>query len=179
MWRPFVIDASVWVDYLIPGLIGTIQAVVLAVAFAGIFGIVFGMGRLSTKTWIRWPPGVIVEFFRSVPVLLMMVFAYFGYFATSTIVAAQHRPSGRCRASPDPLQRFGHRRAGPLGRLLPVVVLKDSALGTAITYPELLTWAKTLGQPSATPFPPTWWLRRSSSCSTTSSPGSRSSPSTG
>ena len=34
-----------------------------------------------------------------------------------------------------------------------VVVLKDSALGYAITYPELLNWAKTLGSAYANTVP--------------------------
>lgn len=184
MWTPFVTDPSLWLDYLIPGLIGTIQAAVLAVIFAGIFGIVFGMGRLSTTTWIRWICGAVVEFFRSVPVLLMMVFAYFGYFATSSIVPNSVAPLAAVvlaltlyngsviaelvRSGVYSLPK-GQREAGlsigltpgavlrsielpqALAAMLPalisqfVVVLKDSALGTAITYQELLTWAKTLG----------------------------------
>jgi len=50
------------------------------------------MGRLSPLRPLRWFCGVIVEFFRAVPVLLMMVFAYFGYFATSNIVPNQYAP---------------------------------------------------------------------------------------
>ena len=34
----------------------------------------------------------LLEFFRAVPVLLMMVFAYFGYFATSNLVPNVHAP---------------------------------------------------------------------------------------
>lgn len=184
MWTPFLTDSSVWVDYLVPGLIGTIQAAILAVALAGIFGVVFGMGRLSTNRWIRWFCGVVVEFFRAVPVLLMMVFAYFGYFATSSLVPHSVAPLAAVvlaltlyngsviaelvRSGVYSLPK-GQREAGlsigltpgavlrsielpqALTAMLPalisqfVVVLKDSALGTAITYQELLTWAKTLG----------------------------------
>ncbi len=36
----------------------------------------FGLGRLSHVRAVRWVCGVVVEFFRSVPVLLMMYFAY-------------------------------------------------------------------------------------------------------
>ena len=38
-WKPFVTDSSLWVDYLIPGLIGTLKAAILSVIFAGIFGL--------------------------------------------------------------------------------------------------------------------------------------------
>ena len=50
------------------------------------------MGRLSPIGPVRWFCSVIVEFFRAVPVLLMMVFAYFGYFATSDLVPNVHAP---------------------------------------------------------------------------------------
>ena len=36
------------------------------------FGLVFGMGRLSHLAPVRWVCGIVVEFFRAVPVLLMM-----------------------------------------------------------------------------------------------------------
>jgi glutamate transport system permease protein len=42
-------------------------------------GFVLGVGRLSTHPAIRLPSAVFVEFFRAVPVLIMMIFAYFLY----------------------------------------------------------------------------------------------------
>lgn len=92
MWKPFVTDPEVWTSYLIPGLRGTFTAAVISIVLAVAFGLLFGMGRLSPLAPVRWFCSVIVEFFRSVPVLLMMVFAYFGYFATSNIVPNQHAP---------------------------------------------------------------------------------------
>lgn len=92
MWKPFVTDPEVWTSYLIPGLRGTFTAAVISIVLAVVFGLLFGMGRLSPLAPVRWFCSVIVEFFRSVPVLLMMVFAYFGYFATSNIVPNQHAP---------------------------------------------------------------------------------------
>ncbi|MDV7999833.1 amino acid ABC transporter permease [Rhodococcus sp. IEGM 1408] len=92
MWEPFVTDPEVWTSYLIPGLRGTFTAAVISIVLAVVFGLLFGMGRLSPLAPVRWFCSVIVEFFRSVPVLLMMVFAYFGYFATSDIVPNQHAP---------------------------------------------------------------------------------------
>jgi glutamate transport system permease protein len=41
-----------------------------------VFGLLFGMGRLSQLAPVRWVCGVFVEFLRAVPVLLMMVFFY-------------------------------------------------------------------------------------------------------
>ena len=92
MWEPFVTDPAVWTNYLIPGLKGTFTAAGISIVLAVIFGLVFGMGRLSTIGPVRWFCSVIVEFFRAVPVLLMMVFAYFGYFATSNLVPNVHAP---------------------------------------------------------------------------------------
>jgi glutamate transport system permease protein len=42
-------------------------------------GFLLGVGRLSAHPAIRWPSAVFVEFFRAVPVLIMMIFAYFLY----------------------------------------------------------------------------------------------------
>ncbi|MGX1769105.1 amino acid ABC transporter permease [Dietzia sp. NPDC055343] len=92
MWEPFVIDPEVWTSYLIPGLKGTFTAAGISIVLAVIFGLLFGMGRLSPIGPVRWFCSVIVEFFRAVPVLLMMVFAYFGYFATSDLVPNVHAP---------------------------------------------------------------------------------------
>lgn len=74
-WTPFF-TGSAWTAYLIPGLIGTLTASVLSVVLAGIFGLILGIGRLSMQRWIRIVCGIVVEFFRAVPVLLMMFFAF-------------------------------------------------------------------------------------------------------
>ena len=192
MWKPFITDGSLWANYLIPGLLGTAKAAVLAILGAGIFGIVLGLGRLSETRWLRWLSGVIVEFFRAVPVLLMMVFLYFGYFATSSAIPSSVAPllavavalilyNGSVIAELVRSGVFGlpkgQREAGlsigltpgqtlrtielpqALTAMLPalvsqlVVILKDSALGTAITYGELLTWSKTLGSSYANTVP--------------------------
>jgi glutamate transport system permease protein len=44
-----------------------------------IFGLLFGAGKLSDHGWVRWPCWAVVEFFRAVPVLLLMVFIFFSY----------------------------------------------------------------------------------------------------
>ena len=92
MWKPFFTDPAVWTSYIIPGLKGTFTAAGISIVLAVVFGLLFGMGRLSPFGPVRWFCSVIVEFFRAVPVLLMMVFAYFGFFATSDIVPNQHAP---------------------------------------------------------------------------------------
>jgi len=56
---------------------------------AAVFGLVFGMGRLSHVAAIRWVCGAVVEFFRAVPVLIMMIFAYF-LFAQYDVFPSKH-----------------------------------------------------------------------------------------
>ncbi|MBA3527740.1 MAG: amino acid ABC transporter permease [Propionibacteriaceae bacterium] len=80
-WSPFL-TAEAWTAYLIPGILSTLQAAAISVVLAGILGILLGMGRLSQTGLIRVPCGIFVEFFRSVPVLMMMLFSYyFGLYA--------------------------------------------------------------------------------------------------
>ncbi len=40
---------------------------------------IFGIGKLSDHAWIRWPCWAVVEFFRAVPVLLLMILIFFSY----------------------------------------------------------------------------------------------------
>lgn len=76
LWEPFVTP-----DYvrfiLVDGLLKTLQMAFFSVIFAVVIGVVFGVGKLSEHAWVRWPAWLFVEFFRAVPVLLMMVFAFF------------------------------------------------------------------------------------------------------
>ena len=81
LWTPFL-TASAWTNYLLPGLLGTIVAAVVSVVLSLVFGLALGVGRLVQARWVRWLCGAFVEFFRSVPVLMMMLFAYYaGLFA--------------------------------------------------------------------------------------------------
>ncbi|MFJ5104626.1 amino acid ABC transporter permease [Streptomyces sp. NPDC088554] len=73
-WSPFVTDSRVWTTYLLPGLGNTLKAAALSIVIALPFGALLGIGRLSDHAWVRVPVGVVVEFFRAIPVLLMMVF---------------------------------------------------------------------------------------------------------
>ena len=77
-WHPFL-TANLWKTYVLPGIQGTLTAAALSIVLAGILGLLLGVGRLSHVGAIRWPSAVIVEFFRAVPVLIMMIFAYFLY----------------------------------------------------------------------------------------------------
>jgi len=77
-WEPFL-TANLWRTYILPGIEGTLTAAAVSIALALVLGFVLGVGRLSTHAGIRWVSSVIVEFFRAVPVLIMMIFAYFLY----------------------------------------------------------------------------------------------------
>ena len=77
-WKPFV-SANLWKTYILPGVQGTLTAAAVSIVLALVLGFVLGVGRLSSHNGIRWLSAVIVEFFRAVPVLIMMIFAYFLY----------------------------------------------------------------------------------------------------
>lgn len=74
-WSPFL-SLMTWETYILPGLWGTLRAAFASILLAIVMGVLLGLGRLSEKTWLRWFCGVIVEFFRAIPVLLLMIFAY-------------------------------------------------------------------------------------------------------
>lgn len=75
-WRPFL-TGDLWRTYVLPGILGTLTAAALSIVLAGVLGFALGVGRLSPLRAVRVPCAVIVEFFRAVPVLIMMIFAYF------------------------------------------------------------------------------------------------------
>src|ERR1700722_7642279 len=77
-WEPFT-TADLWRTYVLPGVQGTLTAAVLSIALALALGVVLGVGRLSTVSAVRWVSGAMVEIFRAVPVLIMMIFAFFLY----------------------------------------------------------------------------------------------------
>ncbi|HET8657534.1 MAG TPA: amino acid ABC transporter permease [Micromonosporaceae bacterium] len=172
-WEPLV-DWRIWKQFLIPGLVGTVQAAAVAMVFALAFGIVFAVGRLSEHWWISAPAGAVVEFFRAVPLLLMIFFVFYGmpwliqgpvsaFWAVvigltlynGSVLAEAFRagvlavPSGQSEAA----YALGMRKNQVMQlilvpqaarAMLPVIVsqlvvlLKDTALGYIIAYPELL-----------------------------------------
>ncbi|BCI52816.1 glutamate ABC transporter permease [Mycolicibacterium litorale] len=87
-WEPFL-TSNLWTTYVLPGVQGTLTAAAVSIVLALILGFLLGVGRLSTVVPVRWVCAVIVEFFRAVPVLIMMIFAYFLY-AFYDVFASQH-----------------------------------------------------------------------------------------
>lgn len=74
-WTPFL-RPTTWTTYLLPGILGTISAAAVSIILALLIGAVLGLGRLSPAKPIRAVCGIIVEVFRAIPVLLLMIFAY-------------------------------------------------------------------------------------------------------
>ncbi|KNX37418.1 amino acid ABC transporter permease [Luteipulveratus halotolerans] len=89
-WTPFV-HGEIWNSYLVPGLMGTLKAAAISIVLACVLGGLLALGRLSTVKPIRWIASVIVEFFRAVPVLLMMIFS-FGMYVKYNVVPSEQAP---------------------------------------------------------------------------------------
>ncbi|MGW2964230.1 amino acid ABC transporter permease [Streptomyces sp. NPDC001220] len=90
LWQPFT-TSEAWTTYLLPGLGNTLKAAALAMVIALPLGAVFGIARMSDHAWIRIPAGAVVEFFRAIPVLLLMLFAM-EFYVRSTDVGSDERP---------------------------------------------------------------------------------------
>jgi glutamate transport system permease protein len=80
-------DASTWRFLTVPGtyralldgLLSTLRVAVVAIALALAFGALFAVGRLSDRAVARWPAVAVIEFFRAVPLLLLILFIFLGF----------------------------------------------------------------------------------------------------
>lgn len=80
-------DAQTWefltvpgtYDAILEGLVNTLRVAVVAVALSLAFGGVLAVGRLSRPRVLRWPAIAIIEFFRAVPLLLLILFIFLGF----------------------------------------------------------------------------------------------------
>jgi glutamate transport system permease protein len=90
-WKPFFSGSEAWTTYLLPGLKNTVIAAALAMVIALPLGAVLGIARLSDHAWIRVPVGMIVEFFRAIPVLILMIFGV-ALYSEYTNVSSDDRP---------------------------------------------------------------------------------------
>lgn len=75
-WEPFLTPRYIRA-ILVDGLLVTLQMAVSAIIGAVVFGLVFGIGKLSDHGFVRWPCWLVVEFFRAVPVILLIVFVFY------------------------------------------------------------------------------------------------------
>jgi glutamate transport system permease protein len=173
LWKPFA-QTTTWTQYIVPGLGRTLGAAAVAMALSLIFGLLFAVGRLSDHWWLRVPAGIVVEFFRAVPLLLLIFFIFFGIpFLTEapmspfwavvagltlyngSVLAEAFRagirsvPTGQSEAA----YALGMRKNQVMREILipqaaramlPVIVsqlvvlVKDTALGYIIAFPELM-----------------------------------------
>ncbi|MFJ7984012.1 amino acid ABC transporter permease [Streptomyces sp. NPDC096351] len=90
-WAPFFTDARVWETYLLPALENTVLAAGLAMVIALPLGALLGVSRLSEHRTVRGGAGTVVEFFRAIPVLILMLFANAAY-SEFTDISPDTRP---------------------------------------------------------------------------------------
>ncbi|GAA2075849.1 amino acid ABC transporter permease [Aeromicrobium tamlense] len=74
LWEVFVTPA--YIEIILEGLYYTLLAAVMAIAGALMFGMLFGIGKLSDHAWVRWPCWAIVEFFRAVPLFILITYLW-------------------------------------------------------------------------------------------------------
>jgi len=80
-------DPDLWEPFTDPGiqrgirraLAATLRAAVLAIIFALVWGALLCVGRLSERWWLRYPAGLLIEFFRAVPLVLLILFVFFAF----------------------------------------------------------------------------------------------------
>ena len=71
LWEVFVTPE--YVQFIGEALLDTLAMAGLSILFAIFFGLFFGLGKLSDHALVRWPCWAVVEFFRAVPLLLLIV----------------------------------------------------------------------------------------------------------
>ncbi|MDQ3094345.1 MAG: amino acid ABC transporter permease [Actinomycetota bacterium] len=90
LWQKEQITPDQWEAFTEPqilaglaeALLDTLKAAAVAIALAVAFGLVFASGRLSDHAVLRWPSVLVIEFFRAVPLLLLISFIFFGFGST-------------------------------------------------------------------------------------------------
>lgn len=70
---PMFADPAIW-GFFFEGLRETIYISLVSVALSFVVGLLFALGRLSRKRWIRWPSIFYIEGVRALPVLLLIVY---------------------------------------------------------------------------------------------------------
>lgn len=171
-WEPFG-GAGVQ-RILLRGLGATLRAAAVALVLALALGVVLGVGQMARLAPVRWVSTAVVGFFRAIPLVLLIFFAFLGIpriidrplspftalvigltlyngsvFAEIFRAGIKAVPKGQVEAALSiGLSRYAVTRLVELPQavrtMLPtlisqmVVLLKDSALGFIVAYPELL-----------------------------------------
>lgn len=76
LWEPFTQLAVI--RFLGVGLLNTLKAALTAMLLAMVVGGAMALGRLARNLPTRWVSGIYVEFFRAVPLLLLILFSGLG-----------------------------------------------------------------------------------------------------
>ncbi|OUZ07953.1 hypothetical protein BHE97_14725 [Aeromicrobium sp. PE09-221] len=71
-----------YIELLARATLDTLWIAALSIAGALVFGVIFGVAKLSDHLPVRWFAWVIVEFFRAVPLLLLIIFVWFYAYDT-------------------------------------------------------------------------------------------------
>jgi glutamate transport system permease protein len=77
-YTPFFEEPELWRG-LARAAIATLQAAAYALVLALVLGVLLACGRLSRQPWLRVPSVAIVEFFRGVPLLLLILFFFLAF----------------------------------------------------------------------------------------------------
>lgn len=85
-WEVFVTPA--YVEILGQAVLDTVRIAAISIVLAVIFGVLFGVAKLSDHAPVRAVAWTVVEFFRAVPLLLLIIFIWFWGFNTRTEIIA-------------------------------------------------------------------------------------------
>ncbi len=160
--------SAVWTSMLVRGLGATLRAAAVAVPIALVLGLLLALWRTTRLRWLRLPATLVIELFRGLPVLLLMLFGLlvfgwdaftsvvFGLAAYNMAIIAEILRAGLAslpRGQAEAAYAIGLSRTQTLllvllpqavRTMLPsliaqlVVLLKDSSLGYIVGYAELL-----------------------------------------
>lgn len=76
---PYSRADTYWRAYLV-GVLNTIQVAVLGIIFTTILGVIVGVARLSTNWLVNKLAAVYIEILRNIPLLVLLIFWYTGFF---------------------------------------------------------------------------------------------------
>lgn len=168
--------ADVWRSLVVRGLGATLRAAVVAAPLALALGFLLALWRTARRPWLRAPAAAVVELFRGLPVLLMMLFGtlalhldpfagvVFGLVVYNMAIFAEILRAGLAalpKGQTEAAYAVGLTRGQAMlfvqlpqavRMMLPslvaqlVVLLKDSSLGFIVSYPELLKSIQNNGQ---------------------------------
>ena len=77
-YEPFFTEPLLY-ERLYEGLVNTLKAAAYALVLALLVGVLLAFGRLSTRWWVHLPAVAVVEFFRGVPLLLLILGLFLAY----------------------------------------------------------------------------------------------------